>query len=166
MHPYSKTERIRPLYKITSGCAHDTPAMDCKKLILNDEVERELASISKDCYQTVVPRLVASVSSKFESSAVFFTDRSKGEAGTGFGVYQLNGDEINFGLREPSGVSTSELSEILMALLQIRGLHPGEFIIFSDSMSSLRALQTRKIFPRIHSLDEIKEASWWLEMHG
>jgi hypothetical protein len=46
--------------------------------LLHDEVERELSSISKDCYQTVVPRLFASVSSRFESSAVFFTDGSKG----------------------------------------------------------------------------------------
>jgi hypothetical protein len=42
---------------------------------INDEVERELSSISKDCYQAIVPRLVPSVSSRFESSAVFFTNR-------------------------------------------------------------------------------------------
>jgi hypothetical protein len=54
-----------------------------------------------------------------------------------------------------------------MALVQIRDHHPGEFIIVSESMSSLKALQTRKISPRIHSLVyEIKEASWWLERHG
>jgi hypothetical protein len=68
-------------------------------------------------------------------------------AGTGFGVNQLNGGEISFRLRKPSGVFTSELSAIIMALVQIRDHHPGpgEFIILSDSMSSLRALQTRKI---------------------
>jgi hypothetical protein len=34
-------------------------------------------------------------------------------------------------------------------------------------MSTLRALQTRTISPRTHSLVyEIKEASWWLERHG
>jgi hypothetical protein len=70
---------------------------------VNDEVERELSSISKDCYQTLVPCLVTSVLSSFESLVVFFTDGSKGEAGTGFGVYQLNRSEISFRLREPSG---------------------------------------------------------------
>jgi hypothetical protein len=85
---------------------------------VNDDVERELSSISRDYYQTIVPRLVAS--SRFESSAIFFMDGSKGEAGTGFGVYQLNGGEISFHLREPSGVFTSELSAIFMALVQIR----------------------------------------------
>jgi hypothetical protein len=116
---------------------------------VNDEVEWELSSISRDCYQT----------SNFESSLLFFTDGSKGEAGTVFGVYQLNGGEISFRLREPSGVFTSELSEIFMALVQIRD-HPGEFIILSDNMSSLRALQTWKISLRRHFLVyEIKEAS-------
>jgi hypothetical protein len=115
---------------------------------INDEAERELSSISKDCYQTVVPLLV------------FFTDGSKGEAGTGFGVYQLSGGEISFRLWEPSGVFTSELSTIFMALVQIRDHHPGKFIILSYSMSSLRALQTREISPRTHSsVYEIKEAS-------
>jgi hypothetical protein len=53
---------------------------------VNDKVEREVSSISKDCYQTVVPRLVASVLSRFESSAIFFKDEFKGETGTGFEV--------------------------------------------------------------------------------
>jgi hypothetical protein len=54
-----------------------------------------------------------------------------------------------------------------MALVQIRDHDPGEFIILSDSMSSLRAWQTRKMSPRTHSLVyEIKEASWWLDRHG
>jgi hypothetical protein len=89
-----------------------------------------------------VSRLVASVLSRFESSAVFFTGGSKGEAGTGFGVYKLNGGKISYRLREPSGVFTSELSAIFMALVQIRDHHLSEFIFLSDSMSSLRALQT------------------------
>jgi hypothetical protein len=114
-----------------------------------------------------VPRLVASVSSRFESPAVFFTDGSKGEADTGFGVYQLNGGEINFRLREPRGVFTSDLSTSFMALVQIRDQHPGEFIILLDNMSSQKALQTRKISPGTHSLVyEIKQASSWLERHG
>jgi hypothetical protein len=91
---------------------------------INNEVEREMSSISKDCYQTVVPSLFASVLLRFESSAVFFTDGFKGETGTGFGVYKLNGGEISFRLREPSGIFTSELLAIFMALVQIRDHHP------------------------------------------
>jgi hypothetical protein len=95
-------ESVRSVYEYPLGAILHVPEV-------NDEVERELSSISKDFYQTVVPRLVASVSSRFESSAVLFTDGSKGEVGTGFGVYQLNGSEISFCLREPSGVFTSGL---------------------------------------------------------
>jgi hypothetical protein len=148
-----KLEPVHSVYEYPLGTLLHEPE-------INDEVERELFSISKDFYQAVVPRLVASVLSRFESSAVFFTDGSRGEAGTGFGVYQLNGGEISYRLRKPIGVFTSELSAIFMALVQIGNHQPGEFIILSDSMSSLRALQTRKISPRTHSLVyEIKEAS-------
>jgi hypothetical protein len=69
------------------------------------------------------------VSSRFESSAVFFTDGSRGEAGTGFGVCQLNGGGISFRQREPSGVFTSELSAIFMALVKIRDHRPGDPLI-------------------------------------
>jgi hypothetical protein len=74
---------VRSVYEYPLGTLLHMPEV-------NDEVGRKLSSINKDCYQTVVPRLVASVSSKFESSAVFFMDGSKDEAGTRFGVFQLN----------------------------------------------------------------------------
>jgi hypothetical protein len=75
-------EPVRSVYEYPLGALFHVPEV-------NDEVERELSSINKDCYQAVVPCLVASVLSRFESSAVFFTDGSKGEAGTRFGVYQI-----------------------------------------------------------------------------
>jgi hypothetical protein len=78
-------EPVRSVYEYPLGALLHVPEV-------NNEVERKLSFISRDCYQTVVPRLVASVSSRFDSSAVFFTDGSKGEAGTRFGVYQLNGE--------------------------------------------------------------------------
>jgi hypothetical protein len=76
---------------------------------INDEVERELSYIRKEnCYQAVVPRLVPSVSSRFESSAAFFYGWVPGWSGH------------RYRLRESSGVFTSELSAIFMALVQIR----------------------------------------------
>jgi hypothetical protein len=54
----------------------------------------------------VVPRLVASGTSGFDSSSIFFTDGSKGWAGTSFGVYHSGGLESSFCLREPGGVFT------------------------------------------------------------
>jgi hypothetical protein len=38
------------------------------------------------------------------------------------------------------------------------------YLIVTDSMSSLKALQTRRVAPRTHSLVyKIKEACWWLK---
>jgi hypothetical protein len=53
----------------------------------NNVLEQKLTSVEKDLYQMVVPRLVALATSRFYSSLIFFTDGSKSEAGTSFGVY-------------------------------------------------------------------------------
>jgi hypothetical protein len=63
----------------------------------------------------VVPRLVASETSGFDSSSIFFTDGSKGGVGTGFGVYHSGGPESSFRLKEPIGVFLSEMSVIFVA---------------------------------------------------
>jgi ribonuclease HI len=87
-----------------------------------------------------VPRLVASATSGLDSSSIYFTDGSKGGAGTGFGVYYSNGSESSFCLREPSGVFNSEMSAIFVALIQIRARRPGRYLIVTDSMGYLKAL--------------------------
>jgi ribonuclease HI len=115
----------------------------------------------------VVPRLMASETSGFDASSIFFTDGSKSRAGTGFGVYYSGGFEYCFRLREPSGVFTSEMSAIFVALIQIGARRPGRYLVVTDSMSSLKALKTRRVAPRTHSLVyEIKEACWWLTNNG
>jgi hypothetical protein len=122
-------------------------------------VEQELTYVGKDLYQIVVPRLVASETSRFDSSSIFFTDRSKSGADAGFGVYHSGGPQSSFRVREPSGVFTSEISVIFVALIQIKAR-----LFVTDSMNSLKALQTRRVAPRTHSLVyEIKEACWWLK---
>jgi ribonuclease HI len=51
-----------------------------------------------------------------------------------------------------------------VALIHIRASRPGKYLIVTDSMMSLKALQTRRVAPRTHSLVyEIKEAFWWLK---
>jgi hypothetical protein len=88
----------------------------------------------------------------------------KGRAGAGFGVYHSGGFESSFRLWEPSGVFTSEMSAIFVALIQIKARHPANYLIVTNSMSSLKTLQTRRVAPRTHSLIfEIKEACWWLK---
>jgi hypothetical protein len=74
---------------------------------------------------------------------------------------------VSFRPREPSGVFSSKISAIFVALIQIRARHPGRYLILNDSMSSLKAVQIRKADARTHSLVyEIKEACWWLKNNG
>jgi hypothetical protein len=119
-------------------------------------MEQELTSAEKYYYQ--------SVTSGFDFSSIFFTDGSKGRAGTGFRVYHTEGPESSFRIREPSGVFTLEMSEIFVALIQIRACRPDRYFILTDSMSSSMALRTRKVSQRTHVfLYKIKEACSWLE---
>jgi hypothetical protein len=107
---------------------------------------------------------VASETSGFDASPIFFTDGSKSGAGTGFGVYHSDGPESSFCLREPSGAR--DVGDFV-ALIQIRALCLGRYFVVTDSMSSLKALQTRRVAPSTHSLVyEIKEACWWLKNNG
>jgi hypothetical protein len=84
--------------------------------------------------------------------------------GTGFDVYHFGGPESTFCLREPSGVFTLEMFAKFVALIQIRAHRPGRSLIMTDSMSSLKTLQTQEDAPRTHTfVYEIKEACWWLK---
>jgi hypothetical protein len=51
----------------------------------------------------------------------------RARAGTGFGVYHSDGLESSFRLKKPSGVITSEMSEIFVALIQIGAHRPGRY---------------------------------------
>jgi hypothetical protein len=76
----------------------------------------------------VVPRLVASETSRFDFSSIFFTNGSKGGARAGFDLYHSGGPESSFRLREPSGRFTSEISAIFVALIQIRVRRPARYL--------------------------------------
>jgi hypothetical protein len=59
------------------------------------------------------------------------------------------------------------MSVIFVALIQMGARHPGRYLVVTDSMSLLKALHTRKVASRTHSLVyEIKEACWWLKKNG
>jgi hypothetical protein len=76
----------------------------------------------------------------------------KNEAGTGFCVYLSGYPESSFCLREPNAVFTSEMSEIFVALIQIRAHSLGIYLMLTDSKCYLKALETHSM------VYEIKEA--------
>jgi hypothetical protein len=54
-----------------------------------------------------------------------------------------------------------------LALIQIRARRPGRYFVVTDSMSSLKALQTLRVPTRTHTLVyQIREACWWLKNNG
>jgi hypothetical protein len=83
---------------------------------------------------------------------VIFTDGSRMDGKTGFDVFHGENFEMGFRLVEPSGVFTAELTDIFYALEHIRNHSPVRYLILTDSLSSVQALQTRAISPKGHPL--------------
>ncbi|XP_076042207.1 uncharacterized protein LOC143026095 [Oratosquilla oratoria] len=82
-----------------------------------------------------------------------FTDGSKSDAGTGFGV--VFKDLYRYGaLPEASSIFTAELHAILSAIKYIIPLEGEKFVILSDSQSALQALE---VFNPVHPLQSLEE---------
>jgi hypothetical protein len=95
------------------------------------------------------------ISERFSDSTLIFTDGSRSEEGTGFGIYVPGQQGFGYRLQEPTGVFTA----LLTALRFVGSRQPGEFLILTDSLSSIEALSSRKISSRTHSVVyECKEA--------
>jgi ribonuclease HI len=134
---------------------------------VDSEIRVELSEFQRDDYNVVAPRVVSAITSRYARDSVIFTDGSRSAGGTGFGVFHYDNFEMAYRLAEPSGVYTSELTAIFYALEHIRSHPPGRFLILSDSLSSLQALQSRKISPKVHSMVyQCKEAFWSLSRIG
>jgi ribonuclease HI len=126
-----------------------------------------LKDIQRESYQIVAPRLVSSITFRFPPDSALYTDGSSCEGTTGFGVYHSENFEISLRLVEPSGVFTSELTAILYALVHIKTHSSGRYSILTDSLSSVYALESRIILPKVHELVyQCKEAFWQLNEIG
>jgi hypothetical protein len=93
--------------------------------------------------------LVASETSRFDTSSILFTDGSKGGVGNGFGVYHSGGLKSSFCLRQPSGVFISEKLTILVALIQIKAVRPSKYLIVTDSMGFLEPCRLGGLLQRL-----------------
>lgn len=77
-----------------------------------------------------------------------YTDGSKGEAGVGAGVIVIKDgsqEEYSQKLNDLASVFTAELLAIKMGLERIERYHNKTCILYSDSMSSLQAIQSAKV---------------------
>jgi hypothetical protein len=64
----------------------------------------------------------------------------------------FGGPESRFYVRKPSGVFTSTMSSIFEALIRIRAHCPVTYLVLTDSMSFLKALQFQRVASKTHTL--------------
>jgi hypothetical protein len=122
------------------------------------EVVEDMRSALED-FPQVVSSSCSSISEKFSGSPLIFTDGSRSEEGTSFGIYVPGHHSFGYRLQELSGMFTAEITALLTALRFVGSGQLGEFLILTDSLSSIKALRSRKISPRTHSVvHECKEA--------
>lgn len=91
-----------------------------------------------------VTSMYATTFASLQPSTMVFTDGSQSPNGTGAAVYVSNNTSITCKLRPPATVFDAELTAILLACKTIRTMLPGRYVIASDSMSVLAALQNNE----------------------
>jgi ribonuclease HI len=132
------------------------------------EMKNSLASISKENYPALAStHFNAVIQEQFPNSTLIYTDGSRTLDETGFGVYTENRSQFGYRLIEPSSVFSAEIQALNHALEYIRSQPLGEFLVLTDSLSSIEALKSRNISARTHPISHvIKETLWHLQNSG
>jgi hypothetical protein len=102
-----------------------------------DDVANSLAGFSKKTRPTVASmHCNAILSERYAQSTLNFTDGFKSNENTGFGVYVPHSTSFGHRLREPACIFSAETQAINFE----RSNPPGEYLILTDSLSSIEAL--------------------------
>jgi ribonuclease HI len=135
---------------------------------IRDDVARSLVGFSKESYTTVAPLHFNSIiRNSFSESTLIYTDGSKSNNGTGFGVYAKDITQFGHRIVEPASVFSAELQAINYAIEYINTQPTGEFSILTDSLSAIEALKSRKISIKTHPIVHvIKDTLWRLKDNG
>jgi hypothetical protein len=111
-----------------------------RALLSVPEVVEDMRSALVD-FPHALPSVVSSsdfssiISERFSGSTLIFTDGSRSEEETGFGIYVPGQQRFGYRLQEPSGVFTAEMTALLTALRFVGSDQPGEFLILTDSFT-------------------------------
>ena len=92
--------------------------------------------------QSAFRQLFTELLGRYRTYSPVFTDGSQLRDATGFS-FVYNGEEHKYRLPDGSSVFMAELLAIFYCLLFLSSFVPGKFLICSDSLSSLQALQQR-----------------------
>ncbi|XP_058840533.1 uncharacterized protein LOC131696021 [Topomyia yanbarensis] len=92
---------------------------------------------------SIIPAIFSANYNHIDQDKQFFTDGSSIDGSTGFGVFNVN-HSVFRKLEEPCSVYVAELAAIHCALGLVEVLPSAKYFIFSDSLSSIEALQSMK----------------------
>lgn len=127
---------------------------------IQQKIDLSLASYPKSNTQPEIFKILfLELLSKYPNSTLCFTDGSKLPGHVGY-AFTIGQESSNFKIHPASSVYTAELTAILHSLMKIKNLPantlPINFLIFSDSLSALTALQNASSpHPVIHKILDV-----------
>jgi ribonuclease HI len=134
---------------------------------VNRHMEVAPSGVHADMYTIVAPLEVRAGIALFSPSNLFYTDGSLMDGVAGFVVHHSIDCNIGFRMRGPASVFTVELAAIRMAMDHIENEALGSYLILTDSMSSTRAMEARKISLHTHPfVNECKQKCCQLTRSG
>jgi hypothetical protein len=111
-------------------------------------MEVAISGVHTDMYLIVVPLELRAGFAFFSPSNLFYTDGSLMDGVAGFAVYHSIDCNIGFRMKGLTSYFTAEL--VAMAMDHIENEALGRYLILTDSMSSIRAMESRKISLHTH----------------
>lgn len=106
-------------------------------------MKQEIHQIPEQCRPLIVPQIFANKYRWVSEDKMFYTDGSKIEGCTGFGVFNIN-QSIFHRLKDPCSVYVAEIAAILCALEIIESQPPAHYFIVTDSLSAFEAIRSMK----------------------
>jgi hypothetical protein len=130
---------------------------------VNRHIDVALFDVPADNYPILAPLELTAGITLFSTSNLFYTDGLLIDGEAGFADHHSIDYNIGFQMRGTSECFTVELAAISMAKDHIINETLGRYFILTDSMSSIRAMQSQKISLHTHPfVYECKQKCWQL----
>ncbi|XP_058445718.1 uncharacterized protein LOC131426943 [Malaya genurostris] len=104
-------------------------------------MQREVRGIPEHLRSMEIPKIFTSKFRHIDSEKIFYTDGSRIEEATGFGIFN-NNVSVSFKLQEPASVYIAELAAVHYSLSVIVTLSPNHYFLFTDSLSAIEAIRS------------------------
>jgi hypothetical protein len=117
---------------------------------VNRHMEVALSGVHADIYPIVARLELRAGIALIAPSNLFYTDGSLMDGVAGFAVHHSIGCNIGFRMRESARVFTVKLTAIHMAMDHIENEALERYLILTESMSSIMAMESRKISLHTH----------------